>query len=113
MDFGRGFYATVLKEQAESWADSIGKRNHESGDVVVFDVPKSAFDAMNNRRFETTNSEWGAFVRDSRNGLQTDYDTISGPYLSNLYQFRKGAANSVSHAKSHQYFKSKYEEIKQ
>lgn len=84
MDFGRGFYATTLESQAQSWADKMGHKKHESGNVVAFDIPRSAFEAMNNKVFDSADSEWGSFVLGGRQGIQSGYDTVSGPYLSNV-----------------------------
>ena len=83
MDFGRGFYVTKLEDQALSWAQSVGKKHQTTGDIVIFDVPQSALDALNNKTFESANTEWSEFVFAGRRGAKTDYDTVSGPYLSN------------------------------
>ena len=87
MDFGRGFYVTKLEDQAFSWSQSVGKRHQTAGDVVIFDVPQSALDALNTKTFESANTEWGEFVLAGRQGAKTEYDIVSGPYLSNPNAF--------------------------
>ncbi len=88
MDFGRGFYTTTDKNQAQEW---INSRFKGKGDIVEFNVPKSEIDALNNKVFLTADAEWEDFVRNSRNGMTNSYDTISGPMLRNTSKkFYKG-----------------------
>lgn len=94
MDFGRGFYTTKDINQAKEWA---AKHGSEGGAIVEFNVPKSEFDTLNNKLFNSADAEWEDFVRKSRNGMKNDYDTISGPMLKNPSpKFKQGKVNAKS-----------------
>jgi len=79
-DFGRGYYTTTDRAQAEAWAG----RNPGGGDVLHYRVPKAELDALNSKRFPTANSEWEDFVLGNRSGGPLHgYDTVEGPMLMN------------------------------
>jgi len=80
MDFGRGFYVTDDISQAQAW---INRKFGGDGTIIEFNIPTSEFNLMNNKFFNYPDSEWENFVRNSRNGMQNGYDTISGPMLAN------------------------------
>ncbi len=79
-DFGKGFYTTLLKKQAENWADKqslrLGKEKYYVNEYI-FEEDLS----LNVKRFDTLNEEWLEFVKDNRNkgGLQHNYDVVIGP----------------------------------
>ncbi|NFD70540.1 DUF3990 domain-containing protein [Clostridium botulinum] len=94
MDFGRGFYTTTDLEQAKNWIDHKFKGN---GEVLEFNIPKSEFDALNNKVFTSADAEWENFVRNSRKGMTNSYDTISGPMLRNpIKKFYEGLVSAKS-----------------
>ena len=91
-DFGRGFYVTTDVNQANTWAKRLGNKNNASGDVVVFEIPESDFNKLNNKTFDSPDAEWGKTVVDGRNGVQPPYDTVSGPMLINVKPATKQGA---------------------
>ncbi|MDR1414357.1 MAG: DUF3990 domain-containing protein [Odoribacteraceae bacterium] len=84
-DFGKGFYVTNIREQAEFWAERKGGDNHPGGHVTEFDFVEAAFEHWNFKalRFEDYSREWLDFVvmnRDrSRPVPAHDYDIVEGP----------------------------------
>lgn len=53
LDFGRGFYVTSLKSQAEKWAVVVGGRHNDEdeGIVNVYEFDDSALESYNVLRF--------------------------------------------------------------
>lgn len=84
-DFGRGFYVTKLRKQAESWAEIIGGIHHTAGVVSEFIFHERAFvdDKYKTLRFEDYNEAWLDFIIQNRNRETTeqkhDYDIVEGP----------------------------------
>ena len=91
MDFGRGFYTTTIKKQAESWA------RRKKGEVIKFEIPKNELDKLNSKVFSSANDEWVKQVTDGRRGINHGYDSISGPMLSNPSQYLNGLEAAKSH----------------
>ena len=56
-DFGRGFYVTKFKKQAEEWAEIIGKVNKTDGVVTEFTFYERAFteESLKTLRFSILN----------------------------------------------------------
>ncbi len=84
-DFGKAFYVTKLREQAEYWAERKGNRNNTSGFITEFIFFESAFTTnyYKTLRFEDYTEEWLDFVilnrkNDTQNNIH-DYDIIEGP----------------------------------
>jgi len=91
-DFGRGFYVTKIKRQAEEWAEIIGKLNQTGGIVTEFTFYERAFTEENLKtlRFFEYSEEWFDFVILNRN-LETteqkhDFDIIEGPVADDKVQ---------------------------
>lgn len=93
-DFGKGFYVTKFKEQAEFWANRKGFPYKNKGVVSEFDF---VFDELVTRnckfkRFETYSEEWFDFVIHNRNRKSTipahDYDIVEGPVADDKVQRR-------------------------
>ena len=84
-DFGRGFYVTKLRRQAEMWAEIIGGVHETAGVVTEFTFYERAFadDKYNVLRFAEYNEAWIDFVILNRNREATeqrhDYDIVEGP----------------------------------
>jgi len=93
-DFGKGFYVTKFRKQAEEWAEIIGGVNHTAGVVTEFTFYERAFTEENLRtlRFSEYNDEWFDFVILNRNletpELQHNYDIIEGPVADDKVQRR-------------------------
>jgi len=65
-DFGKGFYTTPLKHQAEKWTHRF-KRRYGYGVVSVYEVnEEELFKNVSALRFDTYSLEWLDFVADSR-----------------------------------------------
>lgn len=74
LDFGKGFYTTSFKEQAERWAVRKSMRLENGRPIVnVYDFRES-FDGLNVFKFRDPEDDesWLDFVCDCRNG-KTDY----------------------------------------
>ena len=84
-DFGKGFYVTKIREQAEYWANRKGEDNDTEGVVTEFEFDECFFedDFLKVLRFEGYSMEWLDFVtcnRINKTKQQThDYDIIEGP----------------------------------
>ena len=93
-DFGKGFYVTKFRKQAEEWAEIIGKVNGYVGVVTEFTFYERAFteDSLKTLRFSGYNEEWFDFVILNRNLESTeqkhDYDIIEGPVADDKIQRR-------------------------
>jgi len=84
-DFGKGFYVTKLREQAEYWATRKGRQYHTEGAITEFEFSEAAFTSykMNVLRFTDYTEEWLDFVvmnrtTESHDNLH-DYDIVEGP----------------------------------
>lgn len=95
-DFGRGFYTTTQKEQAEHWT-SIKKDRAKKGRRVVsvyeMDDKVLSNHELKIREFHGPDEAWLNFVVDSRKGIEHDYDLVFGPVANdkmftvvNLYE---------------------------
>jgi hypothetical protein len=85
-DFGRGFYVTNLRKQAEIWATRKGKPKRTTGVVTEFDFDENIPEVMELKvlKFEDYDEKWLDFVVLNRknNSLKQqahDYDIIEGP----------------------------------
>jgi len=85
LDFGRGFYVTGLREQAEIWA--MKRSANEGGEAIVsgFEFRETAFlnPYYKTIRFEGYTNEWLDFIlinRRNETDVQVhDYDIVEGP----------------------------------
>jgi hypothetical protein len=79
LDFGRGFYLTSYREQAEDWARRKGFLARAKSIVNQYDVDE-AFDTCRMRRFLEADAEWVEFVCSCRRGEDgwKEYDLIVG-----------------------------------
>ena len=95
-DFGRGFYTTTQKEQAEHWT-SIKIDRAKSGRriVSVFEIDDALLNSpdLKIREFNGPDEDWLNFVVNSRKGIEHDYDLVFGPVANdkvftvvNLYE---------------------------
>jgi hypothetical protein len=93
-DFGKGFYVTKFRKQAEEWAEIIGKVNKTIGVVTEFTFYERAFteEPLKVLRFSDYDDEWFDFVILNRNLESTeqkhDYDIIEGPVADDKVQRR-------------------------
>ena len=77
LDFGKGFYATVIKEQAERYAQRFILRNRK-GILNVYEYTPD--ENLNIKSFESYDSEWLDFVAACRMGedVYKQFDVICG-----------------------------------
>lgn len=92
-DFGRGFYLTVIKEQAEKMANRVAKIYGGNPVVNAYNIDENfiAMRELNIKNFGIkTSEEWARFVRNNRNkknenysdiecNLDNKYDIVIGP----------------------------------
>ncbi|MFV0555259.1 MAG: DUF3990 domain-containing protein [Mangrovibacterium sp.] len=84
-DFGRGFYVTKIKEQAEAWAIRMGRKYQKKGVVTKFNFYESAFNngLYKVLQFENYDEDWLDFVTLNRrldSPIPThSYDIVEGP----------------------------------
>jgi hypothetical protein len=84
-DFGRGFYVTGIREQAEYWAERKARIAKSKAVVTEFEFVETAFEHWKFKvlRFNDYTEEWLDFVVMNRNrNLPVpahDYDIVEGP----------------------------------
>lgn len=82
-DFGRGFYCTTNREQAEKWALLKKQREAEAEAVLnifSFDENSLEYDNIRVLIFEGATLEWLNFVmRNRRQQASCEYDIVRGP----------------------------------
>ena len=83
-DFGKGFYTTTSREQAEKWAqikrDRMGDEAHAI--VSVFELDDAVLNnpAYHTRHFDGATAEWlDFFVGNRRGEVHHNFDLIMGP----------------------------------
>lgn len=86
LDFGRGFYLTDIKSQAETWAERMQRIREEAGVVNVYelDIDKVKRD-FHYYCFEQYDNEWLQFIVANRVGRDDieHYDVIEGGVANN------------------------------
>jgi len=79
-DFGRGFYTTTVRGQAEQWAASLYKRYDGDGkELYIFEFKMDSDLIV--KTYEGLTIEWLDMVKENRirGGLQHDFDVVKGP----------------------------------
>lgn len=89
LDFGKGFYVTSSKHQAERWVKGHLKGKFKIGYVnsYTFDMEKLPSD-LKIKMFDKADEEWIDFVLANRLtlGYKHDYDMVFGPVANdNVY----------------------------
>lgn len=86
-DFGKAFYLTTSKEQAESWARTK-RRRRNSIDAVVNVYEISGFESLSVKVFKKANDEWLDFIVANRTRLSHahTYDVVIGPVADDKTQ---------------------------
>lgn len=112
-DFGRGFYTTVLEDQAWRMARRRAKIAGGIPTVTIFEVPDDLLEKrdINCRLFDEKPSiEWAVFINNNRNRKFADisspecntdnkYDVVAGPVANDtvgllIRQFSRGTINA-------------------
>lgn len=81
-DFGKGFYTTTQKEQAEKWTEIKLDRAKTGKKIVsVYEVDDAllANSELRIREFHGVDAAWLDFVVGCRKGQVHDYDLVQGP----------------------------------
>ena len=79
LDFGKGFYVTSIKEQAERWAKRKADFSNSKPILNIYEL-KTDFSDLKVLNFQDNLDEWIDFVCSCRNGDSeyTKYDLIIG-----------------------------------
>ena len=82
LDFGKGFYMTLLREHAEDWARQVAY-NHKGKPVLnvyEFDMEAAIADGYRYHKFPAYDEAWMDFIVASRQGEKPwqDYDFVEG-----------------------------------
>lgn len=78
VDFGRGFYVTPLREQAEKWCGKF-KRRGKDGVVSRYVYDECRENELKILKFDSYSGEWLDFILNCRRGNDTTvYDLIVG-----------------------------------
>jgi len=82
-DFGKAFYVTRLREQAEAWAKRKGRVHNSDGFVTEYTFYENAYKKcnLNVLHFDNYNEEWLDFIVKNRNpnASSHNYDIVEGP----------------------------------
>jgi len=79
-DFGRGFYTTILREQAEYWAKALFDRYKGDG-ILIYEAELELSDNLYVKTYEGLSEEWLLMVQKNRTlgGVQHKFDIVQGP----------------------------------
>jgi len=118
-DFGRGFYVTKFKEQAERWAKRIGLDHNTEGAVTEYEFDEFAWedDELKTLRFDSYNEQWLDFIVLNRSGKQRqkhEYDIIEGPVaddavVTRMADYIRGAISKSDFLKELSFFKQTHQ----
>ena len=91
-DFGRGFYLTSIKEQAEIWAKRVSRIFSGESWITVFELDEMVLskDNLSVKVFSEPSPEWAMFVLNNRNRKFTDYANVNSNQ-DNKYDIVVGA----------------------
>jgi hypothetical protein len=80
-DFGSGFYATHIEEQAIFWSRRMTERYGGTPTVTQYEFNYEGALASNLKIkvFDIPDKEWALFVMACRRGEKHDYDIVIGP----------------------------------
>ena len=70
-DFGKGFYCTILKEQAEKWA-----KKYSTPTINVYEYSQNT--NLKIKEFTIMTEEWLDFIISCRSGKEHKYDIVIG-----------------------------------
>ena len=79
-DFGKGFYLTTIKKQAEQWASTLKARYGGDG-AFLYTFKFDLSDDLQCKAFSGLNGEWLEMIKNNRitGGVQHAYDVVMGP----------------------------------
>ena len=79
-DFGKGFYTTTIRQQAEDWAKVLYDRYKGNG-IFVYEMELEFSNNLSIKIFEGLSEDWLLFVQRNRmmGGIQHSFDIVQGP----------------------------------
>lgn len=79
-DFGKGFYTTTLREQAEEWAEVLFDR-YKGGGKFIYEFELEISKDLSIKKYEGLCEEWLNMIQKNRvmGGIQHSYDIVEGP----------------------------------
>ena len=110
-DFGKGFYLTTIREQAEKMAQRAARMYGGSPTLNIYDFDDSAdkLDTLNIRHFDCPSVEWAKFVITNRNAsklkapqedsnIDGRFDLVIGPIANDdlALLFRQFSEGTIS-----------------
>ena len=91
-DFGRGFYCTTIKKQAEFMAERVVKRQGGVKTVNIYELDEKIFEdkELKIKKFNKPSKEWARFILNNRDrnfkfknskecNFDSKYDLVIGP----------------------------------
>ena len=74
-DFGKGFYTTTIREQAEDWARALFDRYKGDG-VFIYEMELELADNLSIKSYEGLSEEWLLMIQKNRTlgGIQHNYE---------------------------------------
>ena len=78
-DFGKGFYCTIIKEQAQRWA-----KRYDTKIVSIYDVRLNS--KLRIKEFREMTDEWLDFIIDCRSGITRDQFWIMAKFKYPTHQ---------------------------
>lgn len=82
MDYGKGFYTTTQKSQAEKWVlRKMETFNTSKGFTNIYDFDENALSKLKVLRFVQPDEQWLDFVMENRiqKNYKHDFDIVYGP----------------------------------
>jgi hypothetical protein len=82
LDYGKGFYTTTSRKQAEDWVKRrLNSEDKECGFVNVYEFDKELASTLNVLIFDSPTEAWVDFVMQNRTikDFTHDYDIVYGP----------------------------------
>ena len=79
-DFGKGFYTTTLREQAEDWAQALFDRYKGDG-RFIYELELELTGNLSVKKYDGLSEEWLLMIQKNRTlgGIQHSYDIVQGP----------------------------------
>jgi len=79
-DFGKGFYTTTIREQAEDWGESLFDRYKGDG-IFIYELELEFAKELVIKSYDGLSEEWLLMIQKNRTlgGIQHKFDIIQGP----------------------------------
>jgi hypothetical protein len=99
-DFGKGFYTTILEEQARQWAE-FKCRQYNTDTAYLYEYEINDYSGLNVKRFDAYTLDWLEFIKENRmkGSIQHNFDIVIGPVADDkvartLKLYLKGTNNA-------------------